>query len=219
MPLRRVPRAAGAGHVPFRERERTRPRQRRSRCAARGPHACYVVASSLDRVWHSNKSANVRSGAVAPSTTRAAASVRATKSTRKAHLPERMRRCLQRWSTKRPPATTGCHEIKYDGYRMMCRIDGGKARLYSRNGKDWTDRFAAVARDLAELPVSERVDRRRGRRRSTHRGRTSFQALQNALASPTARGIAFFAFDVPFLDGYDLRDVALTIASACCATL
>ncbi|MET0442007.1 MAG: non-homologous end-joining DNA ligase [Casimicrobiaceae bacterium] len=170
------------------------------------------IARAEDRVCHSNKSAkaNVRSGAVAPSTTRAAAStsVRATKSTRKAHLPERMAPMLATLVDEAPTGDDWYHEIKYDGYRMMCRIAGGKARLYSRNGNDWTDRFTAVTRDLAKLPVSEAwidgevvvVD---------HRGRTSFQSLQNALASPTARGIALFVFDVLFLDGRDLRDLPL----------
>jgi bifunctional non-homologous end joining protein LigD len=110
----------------------------------------------------------------------------------------------------RAPAGDGwITEIKYDGYRMVCRIEGGRARLYSRNGKEWTKVFSVVARDLASLPVKSAwidgevvvVD--------TH-GRTSFQALQNALTARSVSGLAFFAFDLMHRDGYDLRGVALT---------
>src|SRR5262249_34033992 len=44
------------------------------------------------------------------------------------------------------------HEIKLDGYRILCRKDGGAATLTSRNGKDWTAAFPEVARDAAALP-------------------------------------------------------------------
>ena len=37
------------------------------------------------------------------------------------------------------------HEIKFDGYRMQARIDGGGVQLLTRNNLDWTERFAAIA--------------------------------------------------------------------------
>ena len=45
------------------------------------------------------------------------------------------------------------HEIKYDGYRMLCRIADGEVQMVSRNGKDWTAAFPSVAHALARLPV------------------------------------------------------------------
>ncbi|HTP99426.1 MAG TPA: DNA ligase D [Casimicrobiaceae bacterium] len=109
-----------------------------------------------------------------------------------------------------PPAGDDwVHEIKYDGYRLIACVERGRARLYSRNRKDWTASFPAVARELSTLPVRSAwidgevvvLDAQ---------GRTSFQALQNALSSPSAQGLAFFAFDLMYLDGYDLRRAALT---------
>ena len=88
------------------------------------------------------------------------------------------------------------------------RIERGKARLVSRNGKDWTAVFPDIAADLAKLPVRAAwIDGEVVVLDAA--GRTSFQALQNAL---TAKGapLSFFAFDVIYLDGYDLRAVALT---------
>jgi bifunctional non-homologous end joining protein LigD len=107
-----------------------------------------------------------------------------------------------------PTGPEWLHEIKYDGYRMLCRIEGGKARLVSRNGKDWTKVFAGIAADLAKLPVrSAWIDGEVVVLDAA--GRTSFQALQNALTTKGAP-LSFFAFDVVYLDGYDLQAVALT---------
>ena len=107
-----------------------------------------------------------------------------------------------------PTGDEWINEIKYDGYRMVCRVDGGSARLISRNGNDWTKTFPEIAKDLARLPVKRAwidgevvvLDAQ---------GRSSFQALQNALTGASTRGLAFFAFDVMYRDGYDLRGVAL----------
>ena len=87
---------------------------------------------------------------------------------------------------KPPAGDDWVHEIKYDGYRMVVRIERGRARLYSRNGKEWTSTFPAVAKDLAALPVkSAWIDGEVVVLDAD--GRTSFQALQNALASTSAQ--------------------------------
>ena len=43
-----------------------------------------------------------------------------------------------------PEADAWLHELKFDGYRILCRLQDGKARLLSRNGKDWTEQFEVV---------------------------------------------------------------------------
>ena len=100
------------------------------------------------------------------------------------------------------------HEIKYDGYRALCEIRDGEARLITRHGKDWTDRFSPIAREAAKLPVRQAIldgevvvlepD-----------GTTSFQTLQNALAENRQDDLVYFAFDLLYLDGYDLRGAPL----------
>ena len=45
-----------------------------------------------------------------------------------------------------------CHEIKFDGYRVQLRVEDGKATLKTRKGLDWTDKFAAIAKEAAQLP-------------------------------------------------------------------
>ena len=53
-----------------------------------------------------------------------------------------------------PDGPEWLHEIKYDGYRLLARIEKGKARLITRNGLDWTTKFPALARAMAMLASS-----------------------------------------------------------------
>jgi len=127
---------------------------------------------------------------------------------RKARMPAMMSPMLATLVARAPEGDDWIHEIKYDGYRMLARVDRGRARLLSRNGRDWTRHFPGVVRDLAALEVDRAwldgeivvVEAE---------GRTNFQALQNALTGDGSREIAYFAFDLPYLDGVDLRDVPL----------
>ena len=171
------------------------------------------IAGEKSRVWRSKLSttANVRAGAVAPVEPKPAAPTPAapTPKGRKAALPATLSPMLATLVKAPPAGDDWIHEVKYDGYRMLARIDAGRVRLYSRNGNDWTDTFPDVVRDLGRLPIERAwidgeavvVD---------ERGRTSFQALQNALSSPHAKGVAFYAFDVLYRDGEDLRGLPLT---------
>jgi bifunctional non-homologous end joining protein LigD len=106
-----------------------------------------------------------------------------------------------------PTGDAWLHEIKFDGYRLIAVLHGRRVRLFTRNGKDWTERFGVVADALARLPVREAVVdgeivvMRRD-------GVTSFQALQNWLSA--ARGeLLYYLFDVLELDGEDLRQLPL----------
>ncbi len=114
-----------------------------------------------------------------------------------------------RWSRRSRTAGEWIHEIKFDGYRVLCEIRDGKAALLTRNGKDWTDRFGPVAREAAELPVREAILDGEVVVLEPN-GTTSFQALQNALSENRQDDLVFFAFDLLYLDGYDLRKAALT---------
>jgi bifunctional non-homologous end joining protein LigD len=111
--------------------------------------------------------------------------------------------------TAAPPAGAGwLHEVKFDGYRILARLEGGKARLFSRRRNDWTASFAAVARAVEKLPVRQALlDGEVAVQ--TPSGRTSFQALQNAFTGQTPAGLAYFVFDLLHLDGEDLRPLPI----------
>lgn len=111
--------------------------------------------------------------------------------------------------TRTPPAgKLWIHEAKYDGYRMLGRISNGTARLLSRNNRDWTHAFPGIARALERLRVKDAwIDGEVVVMMED--GRTSFQALQTAIAGEPSGDLQYFAFDLLYVDGLDLRRVLL----------
>jgi len=107
---------------------------------------------------------------------------------------------------KEPPRGDGwIHEIKFDGYRIQARLERGAVRLFSRRRNDWTASFPAVTAAVARLPAREALlDGEVAVQDAS--GRVSFQLLQNAFAGQTPPGLAYFAFDLLYLDGADLRE-------------
>ncbi|MGK3994118.1 DNA ligase D [Sorangium sp. So ce1024] len=110
-----------------------------------------------------------------------------------------------------PPQGEGwLYEVKLDGYRTIAKLRGGRVTLLTRRGQDWTERFPAVRDDLARLPAREAV--LDGEIVVVGRdGLTDFQALQNALSEDNDGRdgrLVYFAFDLLYLDGRDLRGCA-----------
>jgi len=101
-----------------------------------------------------------------------------------------------------PGGQAWLHEVKYDGYRCLVAVGGGAARVFTRSGLDWTDRFPRIAAAAAALPVaSALID---GEIVALDReGRPSFSALQDALKRGDG-DLVLFAFDLLSLDGEDL---------------
>lgn len=100
------------------------------------------------------------------------------------------------------------HEIKFDGYRLLARIDNGQARLFTRNGHDWTHKMPELAEALGKLPIrSAWLDGEIVMQGD--RGTPDFQLLQNAFDTARTADIIYYVFDIPHCEGYDLTGVAL----------
>jgi bifunctional non-homologous end joining protein LigD len=99
-------------------------------------------------------------------------------------------------------------ELKFDGYRLLARIERGKARLYTRNGHDWTDKMPRLAQAIATLPLKSGWVDGEVIVLDAH-GVPDFQALQNAFDGQATESLIFYAFDLPFANGEDLRSTAL----------
>jgi bifunctional non-homologous end joining protein LigD len=110
---------------------------------------------------------------------------------------------------ERPPVGPGwLHEIKLDGYRILARLERGKVQLLTRGLTDWTARAPGVARAVSELAASSAVlDGEVVSLRDD--GVSDFQGLQNALRQGRAGALVYFAFDLLFWDGEDLRALPL----------
>ncbi|WP_437282427.1 DNA ligase D [Sorangium sp. So ce375] len=126
---------------------------------------------------------------------------------RKGPFPSEIEPQLATLVTGPPPGEGWLYEVKLDGYRMLAKLRGGRVTLLTRRGQDWTEKFTGVCSELARLPAREAVldgeivvvgqD-----------GVTDFQALQNALGDGNggrAGRLMYFAFDLLYLDGRDLR--------------
>jgi bifunctional non-homologous end joining protein LigD len=113
---------------------------------------------------------------------------------------------LCRLVERAPEGANWVHEIKFDGYRMQLRVADGEATLKTRKGLDWTEKFPTLAAAGAALPNCL-ID---GEVVALNReGAMSFSALQSALSEGDTSQVVFYAFDLLFADGSDLRADAL----------
>jgi bifunctional non-homologous end joining protein LigD len=104
-----------------------------------------------------------------------------------------------------PPEGEWLYEIKFDGYRIMTRILDGEVRLITRNGHDWTERLPLQAKAISELNLGDGwLDGEMVVLNDA--GLPDFQALQNAFDIGRSKDIVYYLFDVPFLNGEDLRE-------------
>jgi bifunctional non-homologous end joining protein LigD len=150
-----------------------------------------------DAVWHSNRDAaeDTRSKAKDP----AARVIRARKV---ASIPDFVAPELCT-TVERPPSGEGWgHEIKFDGYRVQLRVENGTATLKTRKGLDWTDKFGAIAKEGDGLPDALIDGEIVALDRS---GTPDFSTLQAAISDGKTDQLIFYAFDLLFADGEDLR--------------
>lgn len=126
----------------------------------------------------------------------------------KAALPDSMPPQLATLSQATPQSGDWLFEIKFDGYRIAARIGRGKVKLITRGGHDWTHKMPELAREIESLGLSsawldgEVVV-------FGDDGTPDFNALQNAFDRGRSAGMRYFVFDLPYLEGHDLRELPL----------
>jgi bifunctional non-homologous end joining protein LigD len=110
-------------------------------------------------------------------------------------------------SVDKPPSGPGwAHEIKFDGYRMQLRTQGGKAALRTRKGLDWSAKFPEITAAGAKLGdgiIDGEIVA------LDHTGAPDFAALQAAISERDTADLVFFVFDQMFDGLEDLRDLPL----------
>jgi len=129
-----------------------------------------------------------------------------------ARLPATFKPQLATLVDSAPPGDEWSYEIKFDGYRVLVRIDratkGSAVKVLTRAGNDWTAKFSKQVKAFERLDIESAwldgeavvLDQN---------GVPNFQALQNAFDSNRLQDIVIYLFDIPFLNGYDLRGVPL----------
>ncbi|EJN10421.1 DNA ligase D [Bradyrhizobium sp. YR681] len=169
--------------------------------------------TKADAVWQSNRAEEPKERTVKPAPRAALKARKAGKKTTTATTAKEVaampdfvapQLCTV---VERPPSGDGwCHEIKFDGYRVQLRIEDGKATLRTRKGLDWTDKFAAIAKEANSLPdvmVDGEIVA------LDHNGAPNFSSLQAALSDGKTEELIFFAFDLLFAEGLDCRRLPL----------
>jgi bifunctional non-homologous end joining protein LigD len=180
----------------------------------RAPKPFMTVKSGrgkADAVWHSNRGEAAEARAdnkkvAAKPTSKAAPVVAKAGGKKVAAMPDFVAPQLCA-SVDRPPDAEGwCHEIKFDGYRVQLRVADGKAVLKTRKGLDWTEKFQAIAKEGSALPdmlIDGEIVA------LDHDGAPDFSTLQAAISDGKTDQLIFFAFDLLFAGGEDLRRVPL----------
>jgi bifunctional non-homologous end joining protein LigD len=102
-----------------------------------------------------------------------------------------------------PTGADWIHEYKYAGYRLLLSVGEGGATAWTRNGKDWSDKFKALVKAASSLPPATLID---GEAVALDdKGKPSFQLLQSTLKESKGANLAFYAFDLLVEGGKDIR--------------
>ena len=151
-------------------------------------------------VWHSNRDHK------AMPLNASSASRKSPKAAASGDLPSFVPPQLCKTASRPPLGENWVHEIKLDGYRMQLRIEDGEARLRTRKGLDWTDKFQAIADNTATLPpciIDGEVVA------LDENGASDFASLQAAISEGRSQDLIYFAFDLLNEGGKDLTQLSL----------
>jgi bifunctional non-homologous end joining protein LigD len=168
-----------------------------------------VVDEMPDSVKHLADRPEPPAAAARPGSTKADMAAGPPPEARRAPLPAALSPQLATLVDSPPKdADHWIYEIKFDGYRMLTRAEGGEVKLVTRNGNDWTARLPQLARALKSMELPD----------GWYDGEiimpgdrlpADFQALQGAFDTQRTGHIVYYLFDIPYCAGYDLREVPL----------
>ena len=125
----------------------------------------------------------------------------------KAPLPDFIEPALASSIEKVPSGDRWIHEIKFDGYRVQVHIANEAVKIFTRRGHDWTQRFRKVADDAWHIKAGSAIIDGEIVIPATD-GTTDLSVLQNGLKGQSTK-IVLVAFDLLYLNGYDLRKLPL----------
>jgi bifunctional non-homologous end joining protein LigD len=122
---------------------------------------------------------------------------------RKAPMPEFVSPQLATLVDTPPSGDEWFHELKFDGYRLLCHLNRGQVRFWTRNQKDWTAKFPTLGKAVKALKLGSAILDGEVVALDAS-GRASFQRLQQAIHKNAAAGLVFHIFDVIYLEGFNL---------------
>ncbi len=123
--------------------------------------------------------------------------------------------CLPIRGTSVPSRAEWLHEVKYDGFRLLVHRDGGRVRLITRGGHDWTKRYPWIVEAALKNRHKQFVLDGEAVVLGVN-GISDFNALHSGKHN---HEVQLYAFDVLAMDGVDLRDLPLSIRKTSLARL
>ena len=126
----------------------------------------------------------------------------------RAQMPGFIEPCHPTQHNAAPKGSGWIHEIKLDGYRVQLHVKNGRAIAYTRNGLNWTDKFAPIARAAEQLGIRQAIFDGEAIVQDK-KGIADFHALRRNLSKKQSERLVYYAFDLLYRDGYDLRRVPL----------
>ncbi|HEY2962827.1 MAG TPA: non-homologous end-joining DNA ligase [Pyrinomonadaceae bacterium] len=127
---------------------------------------------------------------------------------RKLAMPEFVSPQLATLVKEAPKGDEWLHELKFDGYRLVCHLNRGHVRLWTRNQKDWTDKFPGIVKALQGLKVQSAILDAEVVAMDAS-GRSSFQMLQQAIHKTGGRGLVLEVFDLIYIEGFSITRTPL----------
>ena len=122
-------------------------------------------------------------------------------------LPSDIRPQLATWVATPPDGDDWLHEVKLDGYRLIVGVDAGQAKLITRSGQDWTERFPRIAQALSKIPGQAVLD---GEVVALDKqGNSHFQSLQGYWKNGSSVDPVIYLFDLLYRNCKDLRNLPL----------
>ena len=160
-----------------------------------------------DAVWHLNRgdAAEARAANTAARSKGKTVKGDAAKG-KKAAMPDFVAPELCTLVDRPPSGEAWCHEAKLDGYRAQIRVENGEVTLRTRKGLDWTDKFSAIAKEAGALPDAL-ID---GEIVAIKNDIPDFSGLQAAISDGKTDHLIFYAFDLLFAEGLDIRALPLS---------
>src|SRR5438045_1520773 len=127
---------------------------------------------------------------------------------RKVAMPEFVPPQLATLVDKPPAADEWFHELKFDGYRLLCHLQRGQVRFWTRNENDWTAKFPGLAKAIKTLPLKNAILDGEVVALDPS-GRASFQRLQQSINKNAGSGLIFHIFDLIYVEGFSLTRTPL----------
>jgi bifunctional non-homologous end joining protein LigD len=172
-----------------------------------------IADDAAGKVWRSNRSKAGTDGEPKQKDTDGQAKKKDTDSQTKlrrarSRLPEIVEPELATLVDDVPSGDDWVHEIKFDGYRVLARVERGTVTLLTRSGKDWTARMPTLRAALEQLEIDSAV--LDGELVALDgKGVSNFQTLQNSLNEQHDGELVYYAFDLLHLNGEDLTSRTL----------